>query len=506
MVYDTIIIGSGLGGLSCGAYLAKNGWKVLVLEKHSLPGGYATSFKRGGFTFDAALHVINGVGKDQNIYKFLEWCGVGDKIEFLKLQYFIRFVFPDFDIRLPSGDLDEVRSVLGKNFPQEIKGISELFKEAENIYNDIFRFFISKTPFWLQLPFFPLLYRGLFPVINKTGAQFFDKHLNDERLKAILIGNWAFYGLPPSRLNIICSVFPNLDFFKGAYYPKGGNQVMTNSFVDVIKENNGEVALNSEVSSIVIENGRAVGVVTKRGEKFLGSKIISNACAEETFINLIGKEKLPERFFNRMGKMERSISLFCIYLGLNEGFTTKLENREDHEVFALNTYNLDEDYRWSMNCEADKAGFVVTLYSNIDDTLARGNKFVMGIAQVQGFDYWRKYENDYLKGNKKEYKKEKERMAMLLIKRAEKIIPEISKHIEVLEVATPLTLQRYTGNTEGAPYGWANTVDQGSPLNRMSQKTPIKNLYLSSAWTFPCGGQTPVIISGCRLGRKLAGR
>jgi len=105
MMYDAIIIGSGLGGLSCGAYLAKNGWKVLVLEKHSLPGGYATSFKRGGFTFDAALHMINGVGKGQNTYKFLEWCGVGDKIEFLKLKYFMRFIFQDLDIRLPSGDL-----------------------------------------------------------------------------------------------------------------------------------------------------------------------------------------------------------------------------------------------------------------------------------------------------------------------------------------------------------------------------------------------------------------
>jgi len=507
MGYDAIIIGSGLGGLSCGAYLAKNGWKVLVLEKHSLPGGYATSFKRGSFTFDVALHMINGAGKGQNTYKFLEWCGVGDKIEFQKLKYFMRFIFPDLDIRLPSGDLNEVISVLENNFPHEKEGIRNLFKQAIKIYNDVFKFIRAGTPFWLQLPIFPLLYRGLFPVLNKTGGQLFNKHLRDEKLKAILLGNWIFYGLPPSKLNIIYSVLPNLDLLMmGAYYPKGGNQVMTNSFVDVIKENNGEVALNSEVSSIVIEDGRAVGVVTKRGEKFLGSKIISNACAEETFINLIGKEKLPERFLNRMDKMERSISIFCVYLGLNEEFTTKLENREDHEVFALNTYNLDEDYRWSMNCEADKASFAVTLYSNIDDTLAKGNNFVMGIAQVQGFDYWRKYENDYLKGNKKEYNKEKERIAMILIERAEKIIPEISKHIEVLEVATPLTLKRYTGNTDGAPYGWANTVNQGSPINRMTQKTPIKNLYLSSAWTFPGGGQTPVIMSGYRLGRKLAGR
>jgi len=85
MTYDAIIIGPGLGGLSCGAYLAKKGWKVLILEKHSKPGGYATSFKRGDFNFNASLHMINGVGKGQNMYRFLEDCGVAGSIEFLKL-------------------------------------------------------------------------------------------------------------------------------------------------------------------------------------------------------------------------------------------------------------------------------------------------------------------------------------------------------------------------------------------------------------------------------------
>jgi all-trans-retinol 13,14-reductase len=506
MEHDAIIIGSGLGGLSCAAYLARNGWKVLVLEKHSIPGGYATDFKRGDFIFDVSLDMIPGVGRGQDLYELLDWCGVGEKIEFSKLRYFGRLIFPDHDIRLPSGDLGGVLSVLEKNFPQEREGIRSLFKEMTGIDDDVSKFGISKAPLWLQLPIFPLRYRALFPVLKKTGAQLFDKHLKDNRLKAILLANWVFYGLPPSKLNIVYSVQPNMKYWKlGCYYPRGGSQAISNAFVDVIKQNNGEVVLNSEVTSIMIENGIATGVLTKKGVKYLGKNVISNACAAETFYNLVGEKNLSKKFVTRMGKMELSLPGFCVYLGLDEGFSTRPENIEDDEIFISNTYDLDEAYRWSLNCDVDKATIFTTLHPNVDNIQKKG-KFFMRLTQLHGYEYWRKYENNYSAGNKNDYKKEKERMAKILIERVEKVIPGFSKHIEVIEVATPLTLKRYTGNQNGAVMGFANTADQGSPMDRMSQKTPIKNLYLSSAWTFPGGGQIAVILCGYRLGRHLVGR
>jgi all-trans-retinol 13,14-reductase len=507
MEFDAVIIGSGLGGLSCAAYLARNGWKVLVLEKHSIPGGYATDFKRGDFIFDVSLDMMPGVGKGQNLYKFLDWCGVGEKIKFSKLRYFGRLIFPDHDIRLPSGDLDGVISVLDKNFPHEREGIRSLFKEMTKIDDDVSKFVISKAPLWLQLPIFPFRYRAFYPVLKKTGAQLFDKHLKDKRLKALLLANWVFYGLPPSKLNIVYSVWPNIKYWKlGAYYPRGGSHAISNAFVDVIRQNNGEVVMNSEVSSIIIENAKAIGVLTKKGEKYLGKNVISNACAAETFHNLVGEKNLSKKFVTRIGKTEPSSTGFCVYLGLDEGFGTRPENLEDDEIFISNTYDLDEDYRWSLNCEVDKATIFTTLHPNVDSTNAKGNKFFMRLTQAQGYEYWRKYEKDYSMGNKDVYKKEKERMAKILIERVEKVNPGFSKHIEVIEVATPLTLKRYTGNQNGATMGLANTVDQCSPMDRMSQKTPIKNLYLSSAWTFPGGGQIAVIICGYRLGRQLVGR
>jgi prolycopene isomerase len=292
---------------------------------------------------------------------------------------------------------------------------------------------------------------------------------------------------------------------EGAYYPKGGNQVIPEAFVDFIKRNNGDIIFGKEVVSIITENGKAVGTVTKTGERYSGEKIISNASAMETLHNLVGDEKLPDKFVAKLNKMEPSISGFNIYLGLDEKFKTKMENTEDYDIIVSDTYDQNKDHEWILNCNVDKASFFITLYSNIDESLAKGNRFEMSLLQGQPYGYWKKYEAAYNHGNKEEYNKEKDRFAGILIKRAEKVVPELSKHIEVIEIATPLTFKRYTGNFNGASYGWANTTSQFTPMDRLP-KIPIKNLYLSSAWTFPGEGQPTTVACGCRLGRQLLGK
>ena len=503
--YDAIVIGSGLGGLSCAAYLAKHGQKVLVLEKQGTPGGYASSFRRGAYKFDSGLHMLGAMGKGQNMTRFFDLCGVGEDVDYLKLKYSMRTVFPEHDIRIPSGNLEGVSRVFEENFPNEKEGIKSLFKEMTKIYEDIMKFFNSTAPMWQQLPIFPIRYKNLFSAMKKTVQQILDKHLKDDKLKALLFANYNFYGLPPSKVNVL-ALCANFGYWmEGAYYPKGGNQVIPEAFVDFIKRNNGDIVFGKEVVSIIIENGKAVGAVTKTGERYSGGNIISNASAMETLHNLVGDEKLPEKFIAKLNKMEPSISGFNIYLGLDEKFKTKLENTEDYDITVSDTYDQDKDHEWILNCNVDKASFFITLYSNIDESLAKGDRFEMSLLQKQPYSYWKKYEAAYNHGNKEEYNKEKDRFAGILIKRAEKVVPELSKHIEVIEIATPLTFKRYTGNFNGASYGWANTTNQFTPMDRLP-KIPVKNLHLSSAWTFPGEGQPTTVACGCRLGRQLLGK
>jgi len=500
--FDTIIIGSGLGGLSCGAYLAKNGQKVLVLEKNNILGGYAASFKRGPYSFDIGLHAVDGVGKDQPMSKFLEMCGVANSISFLKIKYFIRAVFPEHDLRIPSGDLARVVAVFEENFPHEKEGITNLFKQMTNIYSDTIHFFFSTAPMWQQLPIFPFRYKSLFANMKKTVKQLLDKHLKDEKLKTILFANYSFYGLPPSQVSVLSAV-GNINYWKeGAYYPKGGNQVIPNAFVNVIRNNNGEMLLGEEVTAITVENNKAVGVTTEKGKKYLGKNIVSNACAIETFHKMVGDQKLPDRFKTKLDKMQTSGSGFLVYLGLDESFKQTLESIEDYDIVVSETYDQDQDYEWIQSCNVEKSHFYITLYSNIDSSLAKDGRFVASLLQGQPYSYWKRFEAAYKSGNKEEYNKEKDRIAGILIRRAENVIPNLSKYIETVEIATPLTLQKFTGNFNGAILGWANTIRQFTPMDRLT-KLPLKNLHLSSAWTFPGEGQATTIACGYRLANQL---
>ena len=500
--YDAIIIGSGLGGLSSAAYLARNGERVLVLEKHSIPGGYATSFKRSDYTFDAAFHMLDGVGKGQFWRSFFDKCGIEDSVEFIKLKYSFRIIFPEHDIRLPSGSLQEVINILEQNFPNEKEGIRSLFKEMVNIYNDLCKFLPKTSPIWQQLPTFPFRYRSLFSSMTKTAKKIISKHIRDEKLIGLLLANYGYFGLPPSKSNILNLTANTGYWMEGSYYPAGGAQMTANALVAQIELNNGDVKLNSEVASILLDKGRAVGVQTAAGERYFAKNIISNTSAEQTLHSLLGNKKLPAK----LAKMELSISAFIVYLGLDENFRSTLNNTDDYEIIVSQNYNLDQDYQYTLDYKFEKATYIITLSSNVDPSLAKKKKFAASLIQLHPYSYWAKYQKNYDAKNKEEYNKEKDRQAGILIKRAEKIIPNISKHIEVIEIATPLTLKRYTGNTDGACYGWANTVKQflpfSPPLGRAT-KMPIKNLYLSSAWTFPGEGQATTVACGYRVGKQI---
>jgi all-trans-retinol 13,14-reductase len=492
--FDAIIIGSGLGGLSCAAAFARQGFKALVLEQHSRPGGYASTFKRpGGFVFDVSLH-STVVGERKGIYDLIPGFPEIEDVEFVPHPDLYRAIFPDFDIRIPAKDIEGYTQTLISLFPEEKAGIVGIFEDMRGLTSDINKY--QRAGEKVDMSRFPSDFPYLFKSFNKTWGQLQDVRIKDPKLKAIISSLWGYFGLPPSKLSSLYYALPLIGYLhQGGYYPRGKSQKISDAFVKFIEDHDGRVKLKTRVEKILIKDQAAFGVMTQDGSEYLGKVVVSNANAYDTFTTMMAEEELLQDLRARMDKLSISLSSFQVFLGLKRDLVREI-GIKDTEIFFYPDYDHEAGYKAALNADVENSGYGITLYDNLYEGYSPEGKNIINIILLQGFDHWKKYEVDYWKGNKAEYKKEKERMADILIDQVEEtLLPGLSKAIEVKEIGTPLTNIRYTSNTRGAIYGWDQTLDNTGP-RRFPHTTPIKNLYLSGAWTSPGHGYSGVLMSG----------
>ena len=242
MKYDIIIIGSGLGGLTAGAKLARSGKRVLVLEQHDRPGGCATTFKRKGFTMEVGLHEMDGMHPGDMKSRIFRDLGVTGRVEFLKVPEFYRFCNGRKDVVI-SHDPDDVKGKLLEMFPAEAKGISAYFNQVMNIRKTI---------------------REPGNDSSKTLGDFMDEIIGDIDLKMILLGNMSYYTDDPYTLSLNYYSMAQTSYYEGGgNFIKGGSQSLSNTLRDLIEEQDGEVRLKQLVTGINIENNRAKSVTVK---------------------------------------------------------------------------------------------------------------------------------------------------------------------------------------------------------------------------------------------------
>lgn len=492
--FDAIIIGSGLGGLACGVAFARKGYKALVVEHHDRPGGYATAFTRpGGFLFDVSLHSTS-VGSRGNLYNIIPGFPEITEVEFVLHPSLYRTIYPSHDLRVPQRDVPAYVKVLTEVFPAEPTGIKGIVEDMQGLLQDIGRYSGSASPpdksrFAQDFPYLSKAY-------GKTWGQMLDARIADPKLKAILSNNWGYYGLPPSRLSSFYYALPTIGYLSGGgFYPRGSSQKISRALAKYIEDHGGRVVLKTRAEQIIIRNHAAVGVRTAKGEEFTARAVVSNASAYSTFRAMMNEADYLAEYLARLDRLSVSLSSFQVFLGLKKDLIRKL-GISDSEVFYHPGYDPEEEYQAAVNADVQKSGCTLMLYDNIYPEYSPGNKNTINILALQGYDHWKRFEEDYWKGNKRAYRVEKERMARILIRQAEEtLLPGLAGAIEVMEIATPLTNVRYTGNHRGAIYGWDQTVDNSGPA-RLPHGTPIRNLYLAGAWTSPGHGYGGVLQSG----------
>jgi all-trans-retinol 13,14-reductase len=492
--WDVVVIGSGLGGLTAAAAFARQGFKALVIEKHDRPGGYATCFKRpGGFEFDVSLHSTSV--PEQNGVRYIPGFPEITDVEFVPHPSTFRGIFPDYDITVPQCNPDAFVAELKRLFPDETAGIDGVFKDMRGITTDVGK--LQQAQGQIDYSKFPFDFPFLFKAYSRTWGQIVDGHVTNPKLKAIINAQCGYYGLPPSKLASIYYAMPFIGYLdNGGYYPKGRSQAISDAFVRFIENRGGKVLLKTKVEKILAKDGAAYGVATADGHKFMGKAIIANVNAYDAFHTLLPRDESLAEYMAKLDGYSVSLSSFCIWLGLKENLVGKL-GLKDAEIFYEPSYDYEASYRAILEGRlGDSPGYGLMLYDNLYEGYSPPGKNTLSIITLMSYDHWKQYEADYWAGNKTAYNAEKERIADVLISQVEKtLMPGLRGAIEVKEIGTPLTNLRYTGNYRGAIYGWDQTLDNAMP-NRLPQTTPVKNLYLSGAWTQPGAGYSAVIGSG----------
>lgn len=437
--YDAVIIGAGIGGLVCGCYLAKAGMKVLIAEQHFKPGGYCTSFKRQGFTFDAAAHSFGGYRKDGIVRKIFEDLAIDKKIRIKRFDPIDIIKTPDYEV-IFWADLDKTIDDLQNSFPDERDNIRE------------FLFFLRHPD--------P---NSLIRIRSCTFKNLLDGYFKNDKLKAILsfplFGNG---GLPPSQMSafIGTKIFTET-LLDGGYYSESGMQALPDAFVEKFKEFGGEIRLSCLAKKIKVGDNGVKGVVVEK-DGFISSKSVVSSCdARQTFLTLIGRKKIGYDMISKINNMKPSLSMFVLYLGMDEHFSKLFKHGIN--LWYLPDYDLDKVYN-----SAKKGGFNSLGQYLIH--ISHDRKSVLAYMNTS-------YIND------KYWKINKRHISESFLKQIEKeAIPGISDHIVYQDSATPQTLNRYTLNYKGAAYGWAPIPEQ---LADPDFKKPsfIRGLYLAGHWS-----------------------
>lgn len=454
--YDAIVIGAGLGGLSSAATLAKNGQKVLLLEKHYRPGGYAGSFVRGRFEFEIALHELSGLdldGKRGFFYKALENLGVTKRVDFIKLDTLYRSVFPDLEVTIPVGR-ENAEGVLLDTFPHESEGIKRFLDRMSNT-NDALSMMqrgeLSKKE----------IQENFFAYKDKTLAEVLNADVKDPKVRAVLAQLTGYFGLPPSKLSYVIYATGFYTYLRyGGAQIRGTSQTLSNAFVDIIQELDSEVRFNCGVKKILTEGGRVTGVITDKEESIKSHHIISNVNPITTCAELIGVDKCPPSIFQTMQKKEIGLGTTCVYMGLD--ISHEELGIDEFETFNNSSYDLDAFLeKGSKSIEPEDVG--LTIYNvAYRDASPPGTTIAVNTSLS--------YAEPWYKIPPSEYVNAKNRVADLMLTKAEKLAPGIREHIEVVEVSTPLTNIRYTGNPSGSIMG-TTYAPNDSIMYRLPRRT-----------------------------------
>ncbi len=484
-----LIIGGGIAGLAAGCYAQMNGYNSLIVELHSLPGGLCTSWQRNGYTFDGCIHWLVGSGEGKLMSNLWKELGALEGKQIVNHAEYLHYTGRDGRTLIFYTDVNRLEHHLLELAPED----SRMIRTMADAIRKLSRFNPPQAdPRKLTMAIQALLsLPRMLPIISlfkKYGA------MTLEEFTAQFQSPLLQAAFPALVMNIpdfpALAVLMMLAYMndRNAGYPLGGSLRFAQNIEKRYLNLGGEIRYKSRVEKILVENGRAVGVRLEDGRELRGDVIISAADGYATIFKMLEGKYVNDEIRGYY----RELSIFRPLVQVSLGVKCDLSDRPHMAMYPLEQ---------PINIAGEERSFIGVKHFCYDSSLAPQGKSVIEVMYPCNYDYWKPFEAE-----PERYDAEKKQVALTILGQLERIIPGIQAQVEVIDVATPLTYERYTGNWQGSMEGWQltpHTMAMQMAGKAMSKTLPgLENFFMIGQWVEP-GGGVPTAANSARNALQL---